>query len=64
MESANRNRENSIEKNIAQIAVLDLISERPQIFTAKIARKMRSLGYNPTPERIQIAMDKLISGLI
>jgi len=64
MESTNRNRENIIIKNIAQIAVLDLIAERPQIFTAKIARKMRSLGYNPTPERIQIAMDNLIAGLI
>jgi len=64
MESTNRNRENIIIKNIAQIAVLDLIAERPQIFTAKIARKMRSLGYNPTPERIHIAMDNLIAGLI
>ena len=64
METAIRNRENSIEKNLAQIAVLELIAERPQIFTAKIARKMRSMGYSPTPERIQIAMDKLIAGLI
>ena len=63
MESANRNRENSIEKHIAQIAVLDLISERPQIFTAKIARKLRSLGYSATPERIQHAMDLLITEL-
>jgi uncharacterized protein YneF (UPF0154 family) len=64
MDSIIRNRENTIEKNIAHLAVLELIAERPQIFTAKIARKMRTMGYNPTPERIQRAMDRLISELV
>ncbi len=64
METLIRNHKNTIEKNIAKIAVLELISERPQIFTAKIARKMRSLGYTPTPERIECAMDLLISELV
>ena len=63
MESANRNRENIIEKHLAKLTVLELIAERPQIFTAKIARKLRSLGYSATPERIQHAMDLLIGEL-
>lgn len=63
MESTIRNRENNIEMNIAQIAVLELISERPQIFTAKIARKLHSMGYTATPEKITRALNLLIEDL-